>query len=480
MSFSDLKARIVSGSFWAITGELIAGGARGLSYLVYARLLSPTDFGLVGFAVLVITLFPLLIDNSLSIALMRYPANEQRVQSTLFFLNVALAILAMAVLCAIAPGAAAFLHDRRVTTLLPILSVQLLLNSLCSVHIAYARQRFQYRRVVPVRLASSACSIAMGIPLAFLGYGYWSLVAGSLGAAIGQLVAARALLDWRPQWGFDWSVARSLSGFSSWVAVDMAVTWMLMSGGGFFLAFYLGAHDLGLFRLSDRIDTYLLGSLFNPLIPVLYGSFCEVLGQRNGSWRIFERSVKALTPISLAIAGAVVVAAGPLESMIGGRWSGVAGVIALNAIADGISYTTLGVPSLLRAHGLAKTVAIMRMVSVGAQIVVYMIVAPHGLLAFLYGKLGLEVAIYAGSFVVLRAALGQPILKLLRDQMFQALLVGFFTVVGVFTATRCAALGEPVALTAGLLVLCVPLGALLLFAQRDVLTTVYQRWVAAR
>jgi O-antigen/teichoic acid export membrane protein len=480
MSFGDLKSRIVSGSFWAITGEVIAGGVRALSYVVYARILSPTDFGLVGFAVLVLSLFPLLIDNSFGIALMRYPEGDRRVQSTIFFLNVAFAILAMAGLCAIAPWAAAFVHDRRVAVILPVLSVQLLFNALCSVHMAYARKRFQYRRLVPVRLAASGCSMALGLLFAFLGYGYWSLAAASLGSAFGQLVAARALLDWSPEWRFDWRAAKALSGFTSWVAVDMGVTWMLMSGGGFFLAFFLGAHDLGLFRLSDRIDAYLLGAFFSPLIPVLYGSFCEVLGQPNGSWRIFERSVKVLTPVSLTAAGAIVVAANPLAAMIGGRWSGVAAVIVLNAIADGVSYCTLGIPSLLRAHGLAKVVATMRIVSVAAQVVVYMSVAPHGLLAFLYGKLSLEAATYVGSFLVLRVVFAKPILKIIRGQMLQILLVAFFTVVGVYAATHCTALGQPVALVVGLLALCIPLGAFLLLTQRDVITTVYQRWVAAR
>ena len=261
MRFGSLRSRLVSGSLWAVAGEVIAGGARALSSLVYAKLLSPTDFGLIGFALLLINFFPLVVDNSLSLALMRQPQDDQRAYSTIFYLNVALSIAAILILFLVAPAAARVLHDQRVTLIIPILGIQLLFNSLCSVHIAAARRQFRYRRLVPVRLISTAFSLGIGIPLAFLGYSYWSLLVASIAGALSQMVAAQLLLGWRPSLRFDWAAARDFSGFASWVAVDMGVTWMVMSGGGFFLAYFLGTRDLGLFQLSDRIDTYVLGSL---------------------------------------------------------------------------------------------------------------------------------------------------------------------------------------------------------------------------
>ncbi len=89
--------------------------------------------------------------NSLSLALMRQPQDDQRAYSTIFYLNVALSIAAILILFLVAPAAARVLHDQRVTLIIPILGIQLLFNSLCSVHIAAARRQFRYRRLVPVR-----------------------------------------------------------------------------------------------------------------------------------------------------------------------------------------------------------------------------------------------------------------------------------------------------------------------------------------
>lgn len=480
MKPSSLRSRLVSGSLWAITGELIAGGARAISSIVYAKLLSPTDFGLVGFALLLINFFPLVVDNTLSLALMRQPADDQRAYSTIFYLNVALSLAAIAILILVSPWAAGILHDRRVTAILPVLGIQLLFNALCSVHLAAARRQFRYRRLVPVRLISTVCSLGIGIPLAFLGYGYWSLLVGSIAAAASQMVAAQVLLGWRPSLLFDTTAAKAFSGFASWVAVDMGVTWMVMSGGGFFLAYFLGAHDLGLFQLSDRIDTYVLGSLLGPLIPVLYAGFCEISPESGASWRLFRRSVEVLTPLSLAVAGAIVVAARPLEALFGAKWHGVANAMMLNAIADGISYTILPAPSLLRAHGLAKIVAAMRLATVAAQVVVYVRVAPHGLVAFMYGKLALEIAIYAASFIVLRAVFKQRVISMMGRQLGQLIIIAGCAMAGIIVAGNAANLGPLVALTAGLAVFAIPLGTYLYLTQRELVASMLERWVAAR
>lgn len=154
--------------------------------------------------------------------------------------------------------------------------------------------------------------------------------------------------------------------------------------------------------------------------------------------------------------------------------------MALNAIADGISYTILPAPSLLRAHGLAKIVAGMRLATVAAQVVVYMRLAPHGLVAFMYGKLILEVAIYAGSLLVLRVVFRQPVMRTMGRQLGQLIIVAICTLLGVIAATGSLGLGAPIAMTVGLAIFAIPLGAYLYLTQRELLTSMFERWAATR
>src|SRR5579863_620013 len=131
MATGDLRARVLSGSAWSILTEAAAAGGRVLSYFVFARFLSPTDFGIVGFCLLWINLFPLLIDNSLSLTLIGSKDDSQRTLSTVFYLNIALSAIGIALLFPGAGWAAQFLHDGRVRVVLPVMGIQIFCNALC-------------------------------------------------------------------------------------------------------------------------------------------------------------------------------------------------------------------------------------------------------------------------------------------------------------------------------------------------------------
>lgn len=153
--------------------------------------------------------------------------------------------------------------------------------------------------------------------------------------------------------------------------------------------------------------------------------------------------------------------------MIGEKWHGVGSIIALNAIADGVSYATLPIPSLMRAQGRAKAVAGMRIVMVLGQVIVYSLVASHGLRAFVIGKICIECGMYLISFAVLRSIFTMPVLRILMGQVGPALAVSAAVIGGMLVATKTSLLGAPLALIAGLVVFCIPLSGYLMLAERQ-------------
>ena len=122
----------------------------------------------------------------------------------------------------------------------------------------------------------------------------------------------------------------------------------------------------------------------------------------------------------------------------------------------------------------------MRLVTVAAQVVVYMRVGTTGLVPFVYGKLALEIAIYAGSLLVLRVVFKQPVMRTMGRQLVQLIVVAICAMAGVFAAAGTLARGPSAALTAGLASFAIPLGAYLYLTQRELLTSVLERRLAAK
>src|SRR6185437_14892712 len=93
MTPARLTERIASGSVWSIASEGISATGRALAYFAYAKLLTPTDFGLIGICLLIGSFFPSIIDNTAALTLIRSEQDDQRIFSTIFMLNVGLSII---------------------------------------------------------------------------------------------------------------------------------------------------------------------------------------------------------------------------------------------------------------------------------------------------------------------------------------------------------------------------------------------------
>jgi len=469
----DLRQRVLTGSIWSILAELLAAGGRAISYFFYARLLTPNDFGVVGFCLLWISLFPFVIDNSLSLALINSKDESQRVYSSMFFLNLALSAAGIALLILGSGWAADFLHDGRVRWLLPVMGIQILCNALCGTHIAIARRRFQFRSLLPVRLISSLFSLAVGLPLAFAGFAYWSLAAATIAGGLSQLIAAWVFLPWRPSIVFDWQRIKPLASFASWASVDMGISWLIMSGGGFFLAFFLGEHELGFFRLADQLDITIMSTIFGPLLPVFYSAFCEVSGDRIRSARLFDRFNRVAAILALALTGSILTIAYPLESLIGAKWHGIGGLIVLNVIGDGVFYMTAVTPWFLRANGDARTVATMRVFYLLGLVLAYALTAPHGLRPFLYGKLAVEISIYFVSYAVIASRLSVSALRLIAGQMPLILALSLSAAVSVKIAVVLSVSNGFAALAAGLTVFGLGYGGFVFLKEREFVADIF-------
>jgi PST family polysaccharide transporter len=416
MQSDSLSTRLFRGSLWSVLAEILSTGLRALSFIAYARLLTPADFGLVGFSLLWVSLFPLIIDNSIGLTVINSKDDSQLYYSTAFWMNISLSIAGILALWLGSNLAINILHDRRIALILPLMGLQILFNSLCATHSAIARKTFQFARLVPAKLISTIVSLAIGLWLALHGFGYWSLVTATITASCTQMILTWFAIPWRPLLHFSLTKAKGMTSFTSWTVLDMGITWLVMSGGGFFLAFYLGVTELGLFRLADQVDTIALGTIINPLLPVVYSAFCEVAGDKALRKRVFLQLNRVNAIMTIFLAGSIISVAYPLEALVGRKWVGIGEIITINAVADIFGYIVMFSPSFLRATGNSRVVAIMRLALLVGQIAVYSTVAKYGVVAFLYGKLFLEAVMYCAICVAMAHQLEIARLRLIADQ----------------------------------------------------------------
>lgn len=201
---ASLKTKTVSGVTWSLLDNLSNQGVVFLIGLVLARILTPHDYGQIGIITIFISIFNSLVESGFSSALIRNPKAKDTDYNTVFWFNVVFSIFLYGVFYLIAPLITHFFEQQEsFNDLLRAMGVVIIVNGFSIVQHAILIKHIDFKRQMKISLAASSSGGAVGITMAFCGFGVWSLVAQQITR---QVVNSALLWQssklWRPRFEF--------------------------------------------------------------------------------------------------------------------------------------------------------------------------------------------------------------------------------------------------------------------------------------
>jgi len=179
-----MSGKLIKSFAWDFAGRV---GGQFISFIIgiiLARLLSPAEFGLIGMSLVFISLSGVFTNLGLSSALIQRTDPTEEHYSSSFYLNIAAAAFLAVLFILLAPLIATFFKNPEITNLVRVLSLTLVLNSLTIVQDARFRKKMNFRILTRTKILASILSGALGITMAFFGFGVWSLVFQTLASGL--------------------------------------------------------------------------------------------------------------------------------------------------------------------------------------------------------------------------------------------------------------------------------------------------------
>ena len=195
----DLKRRTISGGVVTVSAQAAKFALSLVSTMILARLLTPRDFGLVAMVTTVTSFLIVFKDAGLSIATVQREKITHAQVSNLFWINLGVSALGALILAALSPIIAWFYHDSRVTPIMLVLSTAFLIAGFRVQHLALLKRQMRFKAIAIIEVGSMATGVLVGVIMALLRYGYWSLVGSSLSAEIAGFLLTGLVSRWRPQ-----------------------------------------------------------------------------------------------------------------------------------------------------------------------------------------------------------------------------------------------------------------------------------------
>lgn len=213
MTEQSLKDKTVKGVGWSAADAFLGQGVTFIVGVVLARLLSPEEYGLIGIVTIFTTVMLGIVDSGFSNALIRKQKVSDDDYSTLFFFNLAVSILLFALLFIGAPWIARFFSRPQLVELVRVMGLLLIIQALSIVQNTILSRRIDFKTKTKASVISAVSSGAIGIVMAFVGFGVWSLVAQQLSRQFIYSLCLWIYNRWWPKFKFSIESLRYMWGF---------------------------------------------------------------------------------------------------------------------------------------------------------------------------------------------------------------------------------------------------------------------------
>lgn len=306
-----------------------------------------------------------------------------------FWINICLGLVISILLFISADQIAyTFFHDERVTAVIQVMTLQILIGAMSSVHSALLQKQMGFKKLFWIRFTTVSLPGIVSIPLALNGMGYWALVLGTLVGQLIQLVMLWRMSQWRPSWTFNSIVAREMSRFGAWAGVSGLLVWFFLWADSLIVGVYLGSNDLGMYRYGNLIVASIFGVFSGALLPVAYSYFSGAQADINAlkSKVIFMEKVFALLMMPLA-AIVVLTSEFATAAIFKDKWQGLGLVLSLTAISQALAYTVSLKQEVYRSIGKPDIETKIMFISMVIRLPIYLLTIQYGLFAFLIGRI---------------------------------------------------------------------------------------------
>jgi O-antigen/teichoic acid export membrane protein len=393
----------VRGVLWLSVGSWGSKGAQTVVLLVLARVLAPSQFGILAIAALTYNILAAVNELGVADALVYRKDRIAEASRTALSMVLAGGLVLMGITWILAPVIASFFHTSEATFVIRGFAVCLPLDAAAAVPIGLLTRSLSFSRRSVTDTLPSLIGAAVTIGVAVSGYPLVGLVAGQIAGsaanvAVAMLVGPAVL----PGWNRD--LARQLLGYGGYLSGANLVNLGLLNVDYIIVGHVLGPTALGYYSLAYRIAFMPYLSIAFVVNGAAFPYYCR-LPSREAIGRTAENVFGLVNALSIPWFAGLVLFAGDI-TLLGHKWAPATGALRFLAVYGLFLSLILGSLQVLKAVGRSDLVLYGRGLHL-AILTVVLICTVHGgitVVALDQALVAAAMAAFVGIWIVRHAS----------------------------------------------------------------------------
>jgi O-antigen/teichoic acid export membrane protein len=212
---TSLKQKTATGLKWSTIESFSSKGISFVIGIIIARILSPSDYGIIGMILIFTEVSSVFINGGFSAALIRKQNRTDVDLSTVFYYNVAVSIFFYFILFLLAPFIANFYKTAILTSIIRVVGLNIVIGALGSIQSTILNIAIDFKTQTKITVITLIFTGTIGITMAYNGFGVWALVFQGLATTFLSTGLLWAFIGWKPKLVFSFDSFKELFGFGS-------------------------------------------------------------------------------------------------------------------------------------------------------------------------------------------------------------------------------------------------------------------------
>ncbi len=318
---SDLKEKGIQALIWDVLGKLGTHASSFIVTIILARLLEPSDFGLIAIIMVIVSLATIFSDIGLGGALIQRKRLHRVHYSSVFFFNVTAGFALTILTYFSAPLIAEFYSNEQLTNVIQVTSSLFIISAFHAVQTVILKKELKYETLTKVNLTASIISGLIGVVLALAGSGVWSLVAQLISREIIINIIIWSKTHWTPRIEFSLKALKQLWSYGMNMFLAEVLDTIYEKADYLIIGKLFTPAILGFFHQAKQLNNFVIeysaGSLMSVLFPVLSKIQNDIAQFR----RVVLKSTGIISFITfLLLGGLFLVADEVIIILLGEKW----------------------------------------------------------------------------------------------------------------------------------------------------------------
>lgn len=414
--------------------QIVAKILNSVTLIVLARILLPSDFGIIAMASIVITLVDRLKDFGISNAVIQSQEKFEESLQTGFIMRSVTGIFVYCIIFIMAPFVANFFNDQAINSVLRILAIILILDDFRFIPETKLTKTLNFKIVVISNILGYVSYSVVAISMAYNGYSYWSIIYGRVAQSLIPLIYFTIKSPWKFNLRFDKKIAREFLNYGKYIFGTGLLVLLSDNLNYIVLGKILGPTFLGYYFIAYSWATLASREITNIFDRVLFPTYSSIKSDITRVGNAYLKTMKYVSIISIPINfGIFALAPEFVNIVLGEKWAPSILPLQILCILGLLQSFNSTTSSIYYSIGLPKIATILT----GVQLILMIIfVLPAAKLFGIGGAAALASIImiiltplnftFVGRFLKMQK---RKFIKILIPQFFSAVLMTIFIIV---------------------------------------------------